>query len=545
MIKLKWSNTVETTIMNVYAPNRRDQHPAFWAQLDLERRQKRLPKPEFVLGDFNLTEESIDRSPPQRIDRTLRAATEAIRETRLAWNVQDQWRRNNPNGRIYTHKHWNERKQHYEFARLNRIYVNREHANNLFEWKTRPSAVPTDHWLVTVKFAPKDAPLIGEGRWTCPINAINDKHLMEKIIKKGIKAQMEIEEIINAPAGTRTRNSQLVWKELKAEIQQITKKEHRKDFHKINSKIKNLEKDLKTLTDDPEIDENDCLREEMAFLTSELNHLHKKTIKNQKETIRAQIVHHGEKPGGIWSAINKQKKPRDVIPRLKKPNTNPPQYERSTSRMAELARKYHDNLQTDGINEVEEDKRVAQIEKALTFTLEKQTLNNLGETQMYWKVKSTQVETAIELSKRRSSTGMDGCPYELWKALKARHDTNQRNRKPSFDIVKMMTIVFQDIQTNGVHEDADFALGWMCPIYKKKDRTEISNYRPITLLNTDYKILTKVLAMQLMEEIRNMLHRDQSGFLPKRSIFNNIRLANTIISYAELTETNGAIIALD
>ena len=108
-----------------------------------------------------------------------------------------------------------------------------------------------------------------------------------------------------------------------------------------------------------------------------------------------------------------------------------------------------------------------------------------------------------------------------------------------------MTIVFQDIQTNGVHEDADFTLGWMCPIYKKKDRTEISNYRPITLLNTDYKILTKVLAMQLMDEIRNMLHRDQSGFIPKRSIFNNIRLASTIISYAELTETDGAIIALD
>lgn len=85
----------------------------------------------------------------------------------------------------------------------------------------------------------------------------------------------------------------------------------------------------------------------------------------------------------------------------------------------------------------------------------------------------------------------------------------------------------------------------MCPIYKKKDRTEISNYRLITLLNTDYKILTKVLALQLMDEISHLLHQDQSGFVPRRSIFNNIRLASTIISYAELTETNGAIMALD
>jgi len=85
----------------------------------------------------------------------------------------------------------------------------------------------------------------------------------------------------------------------------------------------------------------------------------------------------------------------------------------------------------------------------------------------------------------------------------------------------------------------------MCPIYKKKDRAEISNYRPITLLNTDYKILTKVLALQLVDKIHNMVHPDQTSFVPGRSIFNNVRLASTIIGYAELTESNGAIMALD
>jgi hypothetical protein len=48
----------------------------------------------------------------------------------------------------------------------------------------------------------------------------------------------------------------------------------------------------------------------------------------------------------------------------------------------------------------------------------------------------------------------------------------------------------------------------MCPIHKKKDLTEISNYRPKTLLNTDYKILTKVFAQQLMEEAQNLVHED-------------------------------------
>ena len=85
----------------------------------------------------------------------------------------------------------------------------------------------------------------------------------------------------------------------------------------------------------------------------------------------------------------------------------------------------------------------------------------------------------------------------------------------------------------------------MCPIYKKKDPSNISNYQPITLLNMDYKLLTKSLAIQLTEHIHSMIHPDQVGFIPKRSIFNCIRLADTIIDYAEAAEMDKAIIALD
>jgi hypothetical protein len=85
----------------------------------------------------------------------------------------------------------------------------------------------------------------------------------------------------------------------------------------------------------------------------------------------------------------------------------------------------------------------------------------------------------------------------------------------------------------------------MCPIYKKKDPTEISNYRPIMLLNIDYKLLTKVLAMQLMESAKTLIYLDQAGFIPDWSIVDQIRLAKAIINYAELTEEDGAIVTLD
>ena len=85
----------------------------------------------------------------------------------------------------------------------------------------------------------------------------------------------------------------------------------------------------------------------------------------------------------------------------------------------------------------------------------------------------------------------------------------------------------------------------MCPIYKKKDRTRIENYRPITLLNTDYKLMTKTLATQLTSHAGQLLHPDQTGFIPNRSIFDPIRLAETMCSYGDYMEENGAIVALD
>jgi ribonuclease HI len=48
-----------------------------------------------------------------------------------------------------------------------------------------------------------------------------------------------------------------------------------------------------------------------------------------------------------------------------------------------------------------------------------------------------------------------------------------------------------------------------------------------------------------MEPIHSLVHEDQAGFIPRRSIFNQIRLARSIISYAEVANEDGAIIALD
>jgi len=214
--------------------------------------------------------------------------------------------------------------------------------------------------------------------------------------------------------------------------------------------------------------------------------------------------------------------------------------------MAEIAQNHHDSIQNDDIDPDEnpEDYKTL-LDDVLNEIPMSQRLEEPDRTNMSWKATEDQISAALRWTKDGTATGLDGCPYKLWKALEKRHNNLRHKNTPSFDIIKSLTYLFQDIQEHGIDDRTNFTTGWMCLLFKKKDPTDIGNYRPITLLNTDYKLLTKVLAIQLLDHVSQLIHLDQAGFIPNRLIFDHIRLAKVILNYAEITEEDGAILALD
>ena len=50
-------------------------------------------------------------------------------------------------------------------------------------------------------------------------------------------------------------------------------------------------------------------------------------------------------------------------------------------------------------------------------------------------------------------------------------------------------------------------------LYKSGEREDIANWRPITLLNSDYKIIAKTIAERLKPILKYIIHTDQKGFI--------------------------------
>ena len=80
---------------------------------------------------------------------------------------------------------------------------------------------------------------------------------------------------------------------------------------------------------------------------------------------------------------------------------------------------------------------------------------------------------------------------------------------------------------------------------KDKDELLIKNWRPIMLLNCDYKIFTKLLANHLSLVVDDLIGPQQTGFIKGRSIHCNILKTREVISYLNKNKLPGVIAMID
>ena len=129
------------------------------------------------------------------------------------------------------------------------------------------------------------------------------------------------------------------------------------------------------------------------------------------------------------------------------------------------------------------------------------------------------------------SPGPDRIPNKLYKTLSA-------------ITAPILTNVFNESRRNGELPEG-MRSGIISVLYKKKDRSDPRNYRPLTLLNNDYKILMRILTQRMNEAVLQFVSRDQNGFVPDGFIAENILRLQLLQELAEEENIDALFIFLD
>ncbi len=80
---------------------------------------------------------------------------------------------------------------------------------------------------------------------------------------------------------------------------------------------------------------------------------------------------------------------------------------------------------------------------------------------------------------------------------------------------------------------------------KKADLGLLKNWRPISLLGIDYKILSKTLTNRLKEVMASIIDEDQSYCIPRHSIFDDLFLVRDLLHLTEIYGLDVGLLSLD
>ena len=80
---------------------------------------------------------------------------------------------------------------------------------------------------------------------------------------------------------------------------------------------------------------------------------------------------------------------------------------------------------------------------------------------------------------------------------------------------------------------------------KDRDRRQIKNWRPISLINVDVKIGTKAIGKTLEKVLPEIIHHNQNAYVKGRTIFDAVRTIDDIISLTASKDISSLLVAID
>ncbi|KAJ1167571.1 hypothetical protein NDU88_007960 [Pleurodeles waltl] len=143
-----------------------------------------------------------------------------------------------------------------------------------------------------------------------------------------------------------------------------------------------------------------------------------------------------------------------------------------------------------------------------------------------------ELHLAATTSKRGKTPGSDGLPVEIYVEL--------------WDLIGPDLLdLYGEVVGKGSMPQP-LREGMITLLYKQKgEKEDLRNWRPISFLNVDYKLLAKAIANRLKKVIKKIVHPDQTCGILGRQIADSLALVRDTIEYVKSRKVPMALVSLD
>lgn len=146
-------------------------------------------------------------------------------------------------------------------------------------------------------------------------------------------------------------------------------------------------------------------------------------------------------------------------------------------------------------------------------------------------VTAQEIRSAMKKAQENKSPGADGLPIEFYKQF-------------WYLLENCFLEICNEIK-DGQNIPEGFNEGVIVLIPKEYPCNNMNKIRPISLLNTDYKIVARVMAARIKQVLHKIIHVSQTAAVPGRTILESLTDYRELISYCSVIRPTAAILSLD
>ena len=489
------SNDSILTIVNIYAPNKEQERMNYFTGITTWIMENATSLDNLIIGgDLNICMNDNDRSSKTHLKDKSRQTLKRIMET---INVEDVWEK------------FAKQKDHFTWSdnniksRLDYFLVGK--SRNFTIRKTFTERVVSKHLSdhkalsLTIKIHSSKR---GPGCWKLNTRLLKDKTYVESM-------ESVLVDFMKRDANMNYCNK---WEMIKIKIKETSIQLSKEISRNRKCKIQLLEEEIHKT-------ENEVTKAEKQ---QQLQKYYTEEVIGAQIRSKVEKIDDSEFNTKLFKAIEKSKQIRNTIDCLKLKNGKDVH---TSGEIMKVMNDFYKDLYAS--KNIPNDR----MENVIGNVQLESTLSDSDRLKLESEVTKNEIQQALNHIKENKSPGSDGIPIEFYKHF-----------WPLLEDLyfKMITESKEDEILPFTTRTALLSL-----IHKKGDKTNLANYRPLSLNNTDYKIIAQVYSNRLQNVIDKIIQHDQTAYIKGRNITTSVRKLLDVYELVEQNNTEGAMICID